>query len=103
MLAYIIGCFVARMMVSVVRTAIARKGGPPVITLDLRATRIAPRSTLCATCVFSHIIAGYAPQERTVFCGYAFPLREVPFAVKDCTDFKTPRPIGIEVLQLGNM
>lgn len=107
MFVYIFGYFLARMIASLlrmgVRTAITRKGGPPVITLDLRATRIAPRSTLCATCVFSHIIAGYAPQERTVFCGYAFPLREVPFAVKDCTDFKTPRPIGIEVLQLDKM
>lgn len=71
-----------------------------MITLDLRMARKTPPITLCATCVFSHIVTGYAPQERIVFCGYAFPLREVPFAVKECTDFKTERPLGMEVLQL---
>lgn len=104
MLAYIFGYLAARVITSlvraVVRTAVVRKGGSPVITLDLRSARIASPRTLCASCVFSHIIAGYAQQEQIVFCGYAFPLREIPFAVKDCTDFKTEHPIGIDVLRL---
>ncbi|HTU32323.1 MAG TPA: hypothetical protein VMF66_00815 [Candidatus Acidoferrum sp.] len=71
-----------------------------MITLDLRAARAMPRTTLCATCIFSHIVAGYEPPERIVFCGYAFPLREVPFPVKECSDFRTERPVTMEILTL---
>lgn len=71
-----------------------------MITLDLRATRIAPRTTLCTRCVFSHIVAGYELTDRIVSSGFAFPLREVPFAVKECTDFRTARPVGMDVLEL---
>lgn len=104
MFAYIFGYFLARMIASLlrmgVRTAITRKGVPPVITLDLRAARIAPRSTLCTRCVFSHIVTGYELTDRIVSCGFAFPLREVPFAVKECTDFRTARPVGMNILEL---
>lgn len=71
-----------------------------MITLNLRPVRTAPRVTLCTPCVFSHIVAGYEPQDRIVFCGYAFPLREVPFPVKECTDFRTERPVSMEVAPL---
>ena len=104
MFVYILAYFIARLVVSgaraCFRTATPRKGGPYVITLNLRPVQTAPRVTLCTRCVFSHIVAGYEPQDRIVFCGYAFPLREVPFPVKECTDFRTERPVSMEVLPL---
>ncbi|MGH9736551.1 MAG: hypothetical protein ACRD8A_18420 [Candidatus Acidiferrales bacterium] len=104
MFAYIVGYFLARMIASLlrvgVRTAVARKGGRPVIRLDLRTARTAPPSTLCTRCVFSHIVVGYELTDRIVSCGFALPLREVPFAVKECTDFRTARPMGMDVLEL---
>lgn len=104
MFVYVLAYFITKVIVSLTRirfrTAIARKGGPQVITLNLGPLRTVPRSTLCTRCMFSHIVAGYEPQERIVFCGYAFPLREVLFPVKECTDFRTERPVSMEVLPL---
>lgn len=68
-----------------------------MMTLNLRPPRVAPK-TLCSACVFSHIVRGYAPQEEIIFCGYAFPLREVLFPVKECTDFRAERPAGLELV-----
>jgi len=63
-----------------------------MITLNLCSLPVA-RETLCTQCVFSHIVRGFRPREEVVFCGYAFPLREVLFTVRECTDFRaTPRP-----------
>lgn len=101
---YILAYWLIRFVVSAVRSfvqaSVVRKGGPQVITLNLQFARTVTRNTLCTRCVFSHIVDGYEPQERIVFCGFAFPLREVPFAVKECTDLRSARPVGMEVLKL---
>ncbi len=68
-----------------------------MITLELCSKRVVAPKTLCADCTFSHIVRGYAPGQELVFCGYAFPLREVPFPVKQCTDFKTERKMELEL------
>ena len=68
-----------------------------MITLNLRPTSVVARKTLCAGCIFSHIVRGYEPREEVVFCGYAFPLREVPFPVKECTDFRAERKHELEL------
>ena len=66
----------------------ARNGGAALITLNLPTARPVDRASLCKTCVYAHIIGGYNRGEEIVFCGYAFPLREIPFSVRTCTDFK---------------
>ena len=50
-----------------------------------------PRSSLCAGCVYAHIVRGYEPGERMIFCGYAYPQREIPFPVRECTDYRPKR------------
>lgn len=69
----------------------AKRGGPRMITLDLRAARQIVRKTLCIGCVYSHIVRGYQPREELIFCGYAFPQREILFPVRECTDFRADR------------
>jgi hypothetical protein len=66
----------------------ARKDGAALITLNLRTTRPVDRASLCKSCVYAHVIAGYTRGVEIVFCGYAFPLREIPFPVRTCTDFR---------------
>lgn len=67
---------------------VARKGGRKMITLNLPPARPRVLENLCAGCVFAHIVRGHARGEEMFSCGYAFPLRVIPFAVRDCTDFK---------------
>lgn len=50
-----------------------------------------PRPFLCAGCVYAHIVRGYEPGERMIFCGYAYPQREIPFPVRECTDYRPKR------------
>jgi hypothetical protein len=50
-----------------------------------------PRESLCASCALAHIVRGYARGEEVVMCGFAFPPREVLFAVRECTDHKLKR------------
>src|SRR5208282_5801755 len=77
----------------------ARKGGTGMLTLKFPRAKAAaaagplfvpgpvpvampapePRTSLCTGCVYAHIVEGYEPGERMVFCGYAYPQREVPF------------------------
>ncbi|HTV60590.1 MAG TPA: hypothetical protein VMJ93_17075 [Verrucomicrobiae bacterium] len=64
-----------------------------MITLNLPRPRPRALQNLCDACVFAHIVRGHARGEEMIFCGFAFPLRHVPFAVRECTDFKAkPAP-----------
>jgi hypothetical protein len=72
----------------------ARKGeGSKMITLDIPRATIAPPAPVsqCASCAFAHIVRGYRPGEEIVVCGYAFPPRDMLFAVRECTDYKPKR------------
>ncbi|HYL83001.1 MAG TPA: hypothetical protein VE263_02105 [Candidatus Angelobacter sp.] len=87
----------------------AGKGGPNLLTLKLtRVFRrapaagaataapvtpvvIAPRESLCTGCTYAHIVRGHEPGEVLTFCGYAYPQREVPFPVRECTDYRPKR------------
>jgi hypothetical protein len=71
-----------------------------MITLDLRSARLIVRKTLCAGCIYSHIVRGYEPREELIFCGYAFPQREVLFPVRECTDFRAERVKATEITTL---
>ena len=83
------------------RTRLAvEKGGPRMITLDLRSARRVVRKTLCIGCVCSHIVRGYEPGEELIFCGYAFPPREMLFRVRECTDFRADRVRAVEMTTL---
>lgn len=62
-----------------------------MILLKLAAPpRRAPKS-LCDACVCAHIVRGHGPGEEMVFCGFVFPLRDVLFPVRECSDFKPKR------------
>jgi hypothetical protein len=50
-----------------------------------------PRTSLCAGCLFEHIVRGYEPGEMMIFCGYAYPQREILFPVRECTDYRPKR------------
>jgi hypothetical protein len=48
-------------------------------------------ATLCYECLYAHIVKGYNRSEELIACGYAFPMREVPFRVHECSDYKPKR------------
>jgi hypothetical protein len=71
-----------------------KRGGCKMIKLNIpRAVAIAPPApvSLCASCAFAHIVRGYRAGEEIVVCGYAFPPRDILFAVRECTDYKPKR------------
>jgi hypothetical protein len=77
-------------------------GGSNFIKLSLpRVTETEPES-LCASCVFAHVVRGYRRGEEIVACGYAFPPRDILFAVRECTDHKPKRECsGAEIAYEG--
>jgi hypothetical protein len=96
-----------RLLWNVVQLLRARKGGLAMITLRFPrltvsapavpavaaapAVATVPRPSLCAGCVYAHIVRGYEPGERMIFCGYAYPQREILFPVRECTDYRPKR------------
>jgi hypothetical protein len=70
-----------------------------LITAPARAVEApAPRTSLCTGCVYAHIVRGFEPREVRIFCGYAYPQREVLFPVQECTDYRPKRERnGVEV------
>ena len=62
----------------------------------------APHKSLCTACVYAHVVRGYESWEVLIVCGYAFPPREVPFPVRECTDYKPKRECnGVEIASEG--
>ena len=43
--------------------------------------------SLCRTCYWAHAQRGFRESEETIFCAFALELRQVPFKVRDCTDY----------------
>jgi hypothetical protein len=95
-----------RLMLVLLKSCLAGKGGPQLITLNLPRLRgakareahiVSPavalpsRNSLCTACVYAHVVRGYEPFEVLIACGYAFPPREVPFPVRECSDYKPKR------------
>src|ERR1700693_6385206 len=94
------------------------KGAPKLITLSIPRRRrndlsalhvpslttvpLAPRNSLCTACVYAHVVRAYPPCEVLIACGYAFPPREGPFPVRECTDYKPKRKrSGVEIAGQG--
>jgi len=71
------------------RLAVAASAAQAVVPA-LQATPV-PRPSLCAGCLYAHIVRGYEPGERVIFCGYACPQREILFPVRECTDYRPKR------------
>jgi hypothetical protein len=107
-----------RLALVVLKAWPAGKGGPTLIKWsiprrrrnDLSALHIpslttvplVPRNSLCTACVYAHVVRGYEPCEVLIACGHAFPLREVPFPVRECTDYKPKRKrSGVEIASEG--
>jgi hypothetical protein len=93
-----------RLLWSAVQVWRAKKGGLAMITLKIPRLTVAvpmtmpvpqavpaPRPSLCAGCVYAHIVRGYESGEELMFCGYAYPQREILFAVRECTDYRPKR------------
>lgn len=55
------------------------------------------RESLCDVCSFSRTVLGYEAGDVLVTCAYAFPPQNIPFPVRNCTDFKAKRLTQIEV------
>jgi hypothetical protein len=107
-----------RLALAGLRARHAGKGGPKLIKLSIPRLRRAglfearvpsladapppPRQSLCTSCVYAHVVRGYEPCEVLIVCGYAFPPREVPFPVRECTDYKPKRECnGVEIASEG--
>lgn len=69
-----------------------------MITLDLATARQAPE-TICTGCRYAHVVRGFLRREELIFCGYAFPQRQVPFPVRACTDFRQKRERSLETVR----
>jgi hypothetical protein len=108
----------ARLALVLLKSWHTGKGGPKLITLNLPRLRGAkareadvvspavatpmPRNSLCTMCVYAHVVRGYEPFEVLIACGYAFPPREVPFPVRECSDYKPKRKrSGVEIASEG--
>jgi hypothetical protein len=66
------------------------------------AIAVAPRASLCTGCTYAHIVRGHEPGEVLTFSGYAYPQREVPFPVCECTDYRPKRERhGAEIANEG--
>lgn len=50
-------------------------------------------ASLCTECRYARIIRGVGKNEQIISCGYAFPAFELPFQVKECSDYM-PRARG---------
>jgi len=55
------------------------------------ATTVVLPDPLCYECVYAHIVRGYGAGEELIACGYAFPMREVLFRVRECSDYRPKR------------
>lgn len=85
------------------RIRLGRKtGGPDFIKLNLPRAPAPEPESLCASCVFAHVVRGYQRGEEIIACGYAFPQRDILFAVRECTDHKPKRECsGAEIASEG--
>lgn len=103
--------WVARFVVICVWPRLARMNRVPAMTIlkipapsasarpFVEAERIAPvpvvvvvPDTLCYECLYAHIVRGYdRNNEELIACGYVFPMREVPFRVHECSDYRPKR------------
>ena len=107
-----------RLALVLLKSWLIGKGGPKLITLNLPPLRGAkareadvvslaiapplPRNSLRTACVYAHVVRGYEPYEVLIACGYAFPPREVPFPVRECSDYKPERKrSGVEIASEG--
>jgi len=49
-------------------------------------TKPSDGESLCRTCYWAHAQKGFRESEEAIFCAFG-PLRNVPFRVRDCTDY----------------
>jgi len=47
--------------------------------------------SLCNSCIWAHIQRGFRESEEVVLCNYGPNMRQVPFAVAECTDYNDKR------------
>jgi hypothetical protein len=70
----------------------------PVPDIPVPVQAAAPE-TLCRGCAVAHIAVGSTPAEETILCGLNGWLRDLPFPVTRCTDYRkrgkrSAEPIG---------
>ena len=105
MLVYVIAYWLIRLLIKLAKRYFLRlpagEGESQMIMLKLTATPIVVRKTLCTACVYSHVVRGYEKHEELIFCGYAFPPREILFPVRECTDFRAGRELSLAVAAIA--
>jgi len=90
--AYVLGRFAAARAWKWLAAWTGRDTSPVRLDLATRAAApVAPPDPLCYGCVYAHMIRGDAPMEELIACGYVFPMRETPFRVLECTDYRPKR------------
>ena len=59
----------------------------------VRLPRYAPEATtgLCATCTWGTVRKGFRENEAEAFCRLVGPNSRVPYAVRECTDYRDRR------------
>jgi hypothetical protein len=96
---FLLGIFLTGLAFNMVRLGVwfyrvwirRKTGSLHFITLNLPRLRAPQPQSLCASCVFAQVVRGYGSSEESVTCGYAFPPRDILFAVRECTDHKPKR------------
>jgi hypothetical protein len=53
----------------------------------IAVTRPSDDESLCGTCYWEHAQKGFRESEETSFCAYGPELRQIPFKVRECTDY----------------
>ena len=94
----VIAYWVMRFGVPHVRAWIAARKAEPASDGRAAATEIpAPKRAvpvpdpLCYECVYAHIVRGFGAGEELIACGYVFPMREVCYRVRECSDYRPKR------------
>jgi hypothetical protein len=88
-----------RALIPAIRSIVSSAGSTETGLTVMNLARVAavgpkaspPPESLCVSCVFAHVVRGYERGEEIIACGFAFPPRDMLFAVRECTDHKPKR------------
>jgi hypothetical protein len=71
--------------------------------ISIKASPAQCGESLCRTCQWVHMLRGFRESEEVLICQFVYPNRAVPFAVRECNDYRssiTPSPKQMEEIAL---